>query len=249
MNGSDQASNNTPVARLHGISRRYTLGKSEILALNQLDLDIPRGRLVVIAGPSGSGKSTLLHMLGALDRPDSGTVEVDGQALAKLDDNALSDFRSRRIGFVFQNFNLLPTLNALENVEYPIHRLGVAATQRRTRATDLLHAVGLGDKLRHRPGELSGGQRQRVAIARALANQPRIVIADEPTANLDRASAAGIVSLLRHLQQDTGATVVLSSHDPLVQAQADIRYDLVDGRIERVVGSTLNTQAFAEEIA
>lgn len=225
------------VGRLRGISRRYWLGKNEVIALDDVDLDIPTGRFIVLAGPSGSGKSTLLHMLGALDRPDAGTVEVDSQNLAKLNDDALSDFRSQRIGFVFQSFNLLPMLNALENVEYPIRRLGAPSAERRARATELLQAVGLGNQLRQRPGELSGGQRQRVAIARALANRPRIIIADEPTANLDRASANGIVQLLRRLQEDTGITVVLSSHDPMVQAAADTRFDLVDGRIEREVSA------------
>lgn len=249
MRPSEQTAVNPDVARLRGVSRSYQLGKSQISALTHIDIDIPRGRFIVLAGPSGSGKSTLLHMLGALDKPSTGSVEVDGQILDQLDDDALSDFRSRRIGFVFQSFNLLPTLNAIENVEYPMHRLGVGIRQRRERSIELLTAVGLGDKLRHRPGELSGGQRQRVAIARALANRPSIVIADEPTANLDRASTNGIISLLKQLQHDTGTTVVLSSHDPAVQAVADLRFDLVDGRIERIHDALREYKLTVEEAA
>ena len=222
------------IASLRAVRKRYHMGSNVLEALAGVDLDIAGGCVTVIAGPSGSGKSTLLHLLGGLDMPDAGTVCVDGQDLAHMHDDALSRFRGTHIGFVFQSFNLLPVLDALENVEYPMQGLRLPRAERRQRAQALLAAVGLADKARHRPGELSGGQRQRVAIARALANQPRIVIADEPTANLDRASGAGIIALLRQLQRDTGTSVVLSSHDPAVIAAADVRVDLVDGRIEHI---------------
>ncbi|CAL92673.1 ABC transporter ATP-binding protein [Azoarcus olearius] len=223
-----------PVAVLRGIRKRYRLDNTAVLALDGVDLDIPPARFTVITGPSGSGKSTLLHLLGALDRADAGTLHVDGRDLARLDDDALSAFRARHIGFVFQSFNLLPVLTALENVEYPL-RLGMlSAAARRARALDLLGAVGLADKARHRPAELSGGQRQRVAIARALANSPRLLLADEPTANLDRATGAGIIALLRRLQRETGTSVVFSSHDAAVLDAADLRVTLVDGRVARL---------------
>ena len=221
-----------PVARLRGVTKRYALGKTSVLALKDIDLDIARGAFTVIAGPSGSGKSTLLHLLGTLDAPDAGTIEIAGQPLAALRDDARAEFRLRRIGFVFQSFNLLPVFTALENVEYPLRLSNPDAVRRRAHATELLAAVGLADKARHRPMELSGGQRQRVAIARALANAPELLLADEPTANLDRQTGTEIIALLRRLQRETGISVVFSSHDPAVLDAADARVFIVDGEVQ-----------------
>ncbi len=223
-----------PIARLHGVSKRYRMGHAEVRALHEVHLDVRPGEFTVIAGPSGSGKSTLLHLLGALDRPDQGQIEVAQQNLAGLSKNALAEFRALRIGFVFQSFNLLPVLTALENVEYPMQLGSVPPAQRRDRAMDLLAAVGLAGKEPHKPSELSGGQRQRVAIARALANAPELLIADEPTANLDRKTGADIIELLRQTQRRTGTSVVFSSHDPALLEAADTRVFIVDGEIERV---------------
>jgi len=223
-----------PVARLRGIDKHYLLGKVTVPALTGVNLDIAPGRFTVIAGPSGSGKSTLLHLLGALDKPDVGQIEIADTELAQLNDDQRSDFRLHRIGFVFQNFNLLPVLNALENVEYPLRLTQRNSTKRRERAMSLLDAVGLADRAKHRPLELSGGQRQRVAIARALANAPDLILADEPTANLDRRTTNEIILLLRKIQRATGTTVVFSSHDPSVLEAADTRVFIADGRIAQI---------------
>lgn len=223
-----------PIARLQHVCKHYRLGSTVVKALDDVTLDLPAGRFIVIAGPSGSGKSTLLHLLGALDTPDRGEIALAGQALGALSDDALAQFRARAIGFVFQSFNLLPVFTALENVAYPMHLLGLPAAQQRAAAERLLAQVGLADQAHHRPAQLSGGQRQRVAIARALANAPRLVLADEPTANLDRATGAAIIALLRTLQRETGTSVVLSSHDPAVIDAADEVVQIVDGRIARL---------------
>lgn len=223
-----------PVARLRGVSKHYALGNTQVRALHRIDLDVPHGVFTVIAGPSGSGKSTLLHLLGALDHPSEGQIDIDQQALKGLSRNALAEFRAQRLGFVFQNFNLLPVLNALENVEYPMRLTGLPARERRDRARALLASVGLEKQARHRPTQLSGGQRQRVAIARALANRPPLILADEPTANLDSRNGAEIIELLRHLQRQTSASIVFSSHDPAVIASADTLVLIRDGEIEQV---------------
>ena len=219
------------VASLRQVSKRYRMGQATVVALDAVDLDIERGCITVVAGPSGCGKSTLLHMVGLLDRPDEGRVSVDGHDPAALHDDALSRFRGRHIGFVFQSFNLLPVLSALENVEYPMRLGQLSRAERLVRARQMLAVVGLTDKAGHRPDELSGGQRQRVAIARALANQPPIVIADEPTANLDRQTGASIIALLRQMQAEMGCSILLSSHDPAVIEMADVRVNLLDGRV------------------
>ena len=173
-------------------------------------------------------------MMGCIDRPDAGEIQVDGQAVQAMTDDALSDFRARRIGFVFQNFNLLPVLTAFENVEYPLVLAAVPAAQRKERVRTLLDAVGLADRAGNRPGQLSGGQRQRVAIARALATEPALVLADEPTANLDSQTGAEIIALMRRLQRERGASFVFSSHDPMVLAQADDVVRIRDGRIDAI---------------
>ncbi len=214
------------------LSRHYRLGSVEVPALRGVSLRIAANAFTVLSGPSGSGKSTLLNLLGGLDRPDSGHVVVAGQRLDTLDDNRLSDFRARHIGFVFQHFNLLPVLTARENVEYPLLLAGVAASERRRRAAELLDAVGLAERAANLPGQLSGGQRQRVAIARALALRPALVLADEPTANLDSHTGAAIIALMRDMQRQYQTCFVFSSHDAQLLAAADHAVLLRDGQLQ-----------------
>ena len=219
---------------LRNVGKTYRLDTVTVPALSAVSIDIRPGRFTVLCGPSGSGKTTLLNMMGCIDRPDEGEILVDGQAVQAMTDDALSDFRARRIGFVFQNFNLLPVLTAFENVEYPLVLAAVPAAQRKERVRALLDAVGLADRAGNRPGQLSGGQRQRVAIARALATEPALVLADEPTANLDSQTGAEIIALMRRLQRERGASFVFSSHDPMVLAQADDVVRIRDGRIDAI---------------
>jgi len=195
---------------LRNVTKTYRLDTVAVPALDGVSLDIRPGRFTVLCGPSGSGKTTLLNMMGCIDRPDAGEVQVGGQAVQALPDDALSDFRARHVGFIFQNFNLLPVLTAFENVEYPLVLAGVAAPERKARVRALLDAVGLGARAGNLPGQLSGGQRQRVAIARALATEPALVLADEPTANLDSQTGAEIIALMRRLQRARGASFVFS---------------------------------------
>mgnify|MGYP005846243571 CR=1 FL=1 len=202
-----------------------------VRALDGVSLDIGAGEFVAIMGPSGSGKSTLLHLLGALDRPTSGRIVVAGQDLARVRD--LDAFRARTVGFVFQLHNLVPTLTALENVEIPMYEGPYAGQARRARAQQLLEWVGLPDRAHHRPGQLSGGQRQRVAVARSLANQPSIILADEPTGSLDSLSGAEILRLLRDLNRAHSTTVILVTHDPLIALATDRIITLRDGRVQR----------------
>jgi putative ABC transport system ATP-binding protein len=220
-----------PVVVLNHASRTYHLDSVGVPALSDIDLEIRPNRFTVISGPSGSGKTTLLNLIGCIDRPDHGEIIVAGQAVQKLSDDALSDFRARNLGFIFQNFNLLPVLTAYENVEYPLLLARVPATQRQARVQTLLEAVGLAAKARHRPGQLSGGERQRVAVARALAPAAPLVLADEPTANLDSHTGAAIIALMRQMQRELRVSFVISSHDPQVLAQADDAVMLRDGRI------------------
>ena len=219
---------------LRNVDKTYRLDTVTVPALSGVSIDIRPGRFTVLCGPSGSRKTTLLNMMGCIDRPDAGEIQVDGQAVQAMTDDALSDFRARRIGFVFQNFNLLPVLTAFENVEYPLVLAAVPAAQRKERVRALLDAVGLADRAGNRPGQLSGGQRQRVAIARALATEPALVLADEPTANLDSQTGAEIIALMRRLQRERGASFVFSSHDPMVLAQADDVVRIRDGRIDAI---------------
>ena len=216
---------------LRNVSKTYPLDAVDVPALTDIDLDIHPDRFTVLAGPSGSGKTTLLNLIGCIDRPDTGELIVAGQRVGLLDDDALSDFRARHIGFIFQNFNLLPVLTAYENVEYPLLLAKTAPVLRRQRVSALLEAVGLSDKARHLPGQLSGGQRQRVAIARALATSPQLVLADEPTANLDSHTGAEIIELMRSMQREHKVSFVFSSHDPRVLAEADDAVMIRDGRI------------------
>jgi putative ABC transport system ATP-binding protein len=222
------------VVSLNGVAKTYHLDQVDVPALVGIDLEIRADCFTVISGPSGSGKTTLLNVIGCIDQPDAGNVVVAGEPVQKLSDDALSDFRARHVGFIFQNFNLLPVLTVEENVEYPLLLARVAAAERRHRVGALLEAVGIADKARNFPGQLSGGQRQRVAIARALAPAPRLVLADEPTANLDSHTGAQIIALMRQMQVEHHASFVFSSHDPKVLAAADDAVLIRDGRIERV---------------
>ena len=228
---------------LKGVARTYRLDAVDVPALVDIDLVILPDRFTVISGPSGSGKTTLLNLIGCIDRPDRGTIMVGGKAVQSLSDDELSDFRARRLGFIFQNFNLLPVLTAFENVEYPLVLARAPKAARAARARKLLAAVGLEDVAHHRPGQLSGGQRQRVAIARALARKPQLVLADEPTANLDSKTGADIIELMRRMQQQHHVSFVFSSHDPKVLEAADDAVHIHDGRITAVERRTVEREA------
>jgi putative ABC transport system ATP-binding protein len=219
---------------LKGISKTYRLDAVDVPALIDIDLIILPNRFTVISGPSGSGKTTLLNLVGCIDRPDSGSIMVGGKAVQSMTDDVLSDFRARQLGFIFQTFNLLPVLTAFENIEYPLVLAGMAAAERRARVGQLLEAVGLLSHARKRPGQLSGGQRQRVAIARALARNPQIVLADEPTANLDSKTGAEVIELMRSMQRQQQVSFIFSSHDPKVLEAADDAVHIHDGRITSV---------------
>lgn len=217
---------------LEDVRKYYSLGGQEIRALDGVSLTIEAGEFVAIIGPSGSGKSTLMHLLGCLDTPTSGRMEICGHDIAEANANQLAAIRNREIGFVFQSFNLLPRLNVLENVEVPMIYTGASATARRERARELVEKVGLGDRMKNRPTQLSGGQCQRVAIARALVNDPKIVFGDEPTGNLDSHTGELILHMFTELNA-AGRTVVLVTHDPEVAAVTHRVIEIRDGRIRR----------------
>lgn len=219
---------------LKGVSRTYRLDAVDVPALTDINLVILPNRFTVISGPSGSGKTTLLNLIGCIDRPDQGTIMVGGKAVQTMEDDELSDFRARQLGFIFQNFNLLPVLTAFENVEYPLVLAGMPPDKRRDRVEKLLDAVGLSDRANNRPGQLSGGQRQRVAIARALARKPQLVLADEPTANLDSKTGIEIIELMRDMQQRHHVSFIFSSHDPKILEAADDAVHIHDGRITSI---------------
>jgi len=220
---------------LRGVSKSYLLDSVEVRALSDVNVEIFPGRFTVISGASGSGKSTLLNLIGCIDRPSAGSISVDGHDVLAMSDDGLTDFRASHLGFVFQNFNLLPVLTAYENVEYPLILARMPASKRKARVGELLASVGLSDKARHLPGQLSGGQRQRVAIARALATAPRFVMADEPTANLDSGTGRAIIDLMRAIQREHRVSFVFSSHDPQVMAEADDAIRIRDGQVIDVV--------------
>ncbi|RIX42057.1 MAG: ABC transporter ATP-binding protein [Rhodocyclales bacterium GT-UBC] len=221
-----------PLFQLSGIERHFALGETTVPALRGVSLSIERGESVAIWGPSGSGKSTLLNLLGLIDAPNAGDLRFDGEDVLALDDDALTDCRNRKIGFVFQGFNLMPVLTALENVMLPLQIRGVATSVARQRASDWLAHVGLERFAAHRPDKLSGGQRQRVAIARALVVEPMLVIADEPTANLDSENSRAVIDLLQKMNQETGVTCVFSTHDPRLLDHVPRHVRLADGLIE-----------------
>jgi len=219
-----------PFIRVQGLRKTYNMGRIAVHALNGVDLDIPVNGFLVVMGPSGSGKSTLLHLLGGLDRPSEGHIEVDGNSLETMDENELAIFRRRQIGFIFQSFNLIPSMTALENVLFPLRFARYPRRQRRQRSMEVLRKVGLEDRASHRPTELSGGQQQRVAIARSLINNPQLILADEPTGNLDSASGASVMQLLSDLHQ-SGRTVVVVTHDVRMTQVATRTVQLLDGQI------------------
>jgi putative ABC transport system ATP-binding protein len=199
---------------LRGLTKTYTRGPEKVEVLHGIDLDIPKGDFVALMGPSGSGKTTLLNLIGGLDSPSGGEIDVDGQRIDRMSSDELSQWRSNNVGFVFQFYNLMPTLNAQKNVELPLLLTRLGAAQRRHNAEIALQLVGLADRARHRPNELSGGQQQRVAIARAIVSDPKLLICDEPTGDLDRKSAEEILALLQALNRDHGKTIVMVTHDP-----------------------------------
>ncbi len=223
------------VIELSGIKKIYQVGGQEVAALAGIDLNISKGEFAALMGPSGSGKSTLMNILGCLDRPTVGSYKLDGQEVATLSDDELAVTRNRRIGFVFQNFNLLSRISAADNVALPLVYAGVGRKEREVKAKKILDAVGLGDRAEHQPNELSGGQRQRVAIARALVNDPNIIMADEPTGNLDTKSTKEIMEIFEGLHRE-GRTIILVTHEPDIAACASRQLLVRDGLITRDAG-------------
>jgi len=220
------------VVALEDVRKVYKVGDQEIKALDGISLRIEEQDFVSIIGPSGSGKSTLMHLLGCLDTPTEGQLEICGKDLSRADSDELAVTRNREIGFVFQSFNLLPKLTVLQNVELPMIYAGIPAKERRERVIELIERVGLGDRIRNRPMQLSGGQCQRVAIARALANDPRVILGDEPTGNLDSATGKAVLEMLQELH-DSGRTIILVTHDPRIAELSPRVIELADGHIER----------------
>jgi putative ABC transport system ATP-binding protein len=215
------------------LTKIYKMGLVEVKALCGVSFTIQRGEIVSIMGPSGSGKSTLMNLLGCLDRPTRGEYILDGEQVSELNDDQLASIRNRKVGFVFQNFNLLTRISALANVELPLRYSGVNH-DRTQRARAALESVGLGDRMKHRPAELSGGEQQRVAIARALVNNPAILMADEPTGNLDSKSGKEIMDLILHLNRERGTTIIIVTHDPKIAAQTERTIRLRDGELEEM---------------
>jgi putative ABC transport system ATP-binding protein len=228
------AASSEPIIKLEEVSRTYDTGKVQVPALVDVNLDVADGEFLAIVGPSGSGKSTMMNILGCLDRPTSGLYVLDGQPVDELDDDGLALVRSRSIGFVFQSYNLLPRTSALENVATPLMYQGVGRKERLRRAQESLERLGLGDRMHHEPSELSGGQQQRVGIARALVTEPALILADEPTGNLDSHSGAEVLSLFKDLHA-LGRTIVLITHDANVAEAADRAIHIYDGRLTEAV--------------
>jgi putative ABC transport system ATP-binding protein len=220
-----------PIYSLRDVKRVYGQGTGEVRAVRDLDLEIGSGEFVVVVGPSGSGKTTLLQLLGALDRPTSGEIQFEGRDLARMRDGELTELRLKTIGFIFQQFNLIPTLTAAQNVEAALAPAGLDGDVRRARAVELLETVGLGGRASHLPSQLSGGEQQRVAIARALANRPDVLLADEPTGNLDSTTGEEIMALLKSLSTDRGHTVILITHDVEIAAKAPRVIRMQDGQL------------------
>jgi len=219
--------------RLEKISRRYQMGSEIIHALREVSLEIHRGEYVAIMGPSGSGKSTMMNLIGCLDTPTSGRYDLNGVQVSEMDDNQLAEIRNKEIGFIFQTFNLLPRSDALRNVELPLIYCGVPADERRQIALDALKSVGLADRIHHKPNELSGGQRQRVAVARALVNKPSLLLADEPTGNLDSRTSIEVMEIFQRLNRERGITLVLVTHEPDIAQYAQRVVVFKDGKIRK----------------
>jgi putative ABC transport system ATP-binding protein len=219
------------LVRIEGVRKTYREGALTVAALQGVDLTIARQRFTMVVGPSGSGKTTLLNLLGCIDKPSEGRLVIEGHDIGAMNDRELTQFRARKIGFVFQNFNLIPVLSAFENVEYALLLAGTPAAERRRSTEEMLRAVGLYEQRHQRPNQLSGGQKQRVAIARALVKKPAIVLADEPTANLDSHTGAAIISLMRGMQAQFETTFIFSTHDPDLMRHGDETFTLRDGRL------------------
>ena len=220
-----------PIVTIRSLSKVYRQGDTEIAALDDVSLDIAQGEFLSLMGPSGSGKSTLLHIIAGIDRPTSGECSVGGVAVTKLDDSQLADWRNQNVGFVFQSFNLIPVLTAYENVELPLLLMDLSGARRKELAHTALELVGLADRARHLPRQMSGGQEQRVAIARAIVTDPKLVVADEPTGNLDSASAEAVLEILRTLSSSTGKTVIMVTHDPRAASFGSKIIHLEKGRL------------------
>ncbi|MCI0694368.1 ABC transporter ATP-binding protein [candidate division KSB1 bacterium] len=234
-----------PVVELHEVQKTYRLGKAEVPALRGISLAIVPGEFVAIAGPSGSGKTSALNLIGCIDKPTAGRIIFEEEDITEISLPALAATRREKLGFIFQTFNLIPVLNAYENVEYPLLLQHFSTLERKQRVMRALEQVGIADRAKHKPNELSGGQRQRVAIARALVGDPRVVLADEPTANLDSVTAGEIIALMRRLNQEQGVTFIFSTHDPRIMQAAARLVHLRDGRIDNQNGKSFQEAAHA----
>jgi putative ABC transport system ATP-binding protein len=231
------SNDNQEIIRLENAQKIYQMGTEQVRALAGVNISFKKGSFWAIMGPSGSGKSTMMNILGCLDRLTSGSYYLDEQDVSQLDDDSLSEFRLRYLGFIFQSFNLIPQLTVQRNIELPLYYLGWDARQSEVRAKELAEQVGLGDRVGHRPTELSGGQMQRVAIARALANDPQIIFADEPTGNLDSTTGVQILELLIKLNE-LGKTIIIVTHEPAIAQHAQKRLHMIDGKIDRIEGNS-----------
>ena len=233
-NSLKEDNNNNYIVKLEDISKEFKMGSSVIKALDNIDLEIKRGEFLSIIGTSGSGKSTLLNLIGGLLKPTNGKIIVDNFDISAYSDNEMANYRKKKVGFVFQSFNLIPTLTALENVEYPMIFSGVSSTERLKKSEEVLEKLGLGDRLKHNPTELSGGEQQRVSIARAIINEPEIILADEPTGNLDSKTGKGIMEVLKKINKEMGRTLIVVTHDIYISYYSDKRVYLSDGKIEKI---------------
>ena len=222
-----------PIVTIRNLSKVYRQGEMEIAALDDVSLDIARGEFLSLMGPSGSGKSTLLHIIAGVDRPTSGHCHVQGVEVTSLDESELADWRNQNVGFIFQSFNLIPVLTAFENVELPLLLMNLSSAQRRELVNTALELVDLADRRKHLPKQMSGGQEQRVAIARAIVNDPVLIVADEPTGDLDRKSADEILKLMETLNRELGKTIIMVTHDPAAAARAGVVHHLDKGRLQR----------------